>query len=65
VKMAPFLVLVDTQMPAILVEVSSLSNEDEVTLLTKPDYQEKIAQAIFRGIRSYANSLNGSDRKGS
>jgi N-acetylmuramoyl-L-alanine amidase len=65
VKMAPFLVLVETQMPAILVEVSSLSNEDEVALLTKPEYQEKIALAIFRGIRSYANSLNGTGTKGS
>ena len=65
VKMAPFLVLVETQMPAILVEVSSLSNEDEVALLTKADYQEKIALAIFRGIRSYANSLNGTGTKGS
>jgi N-acetylmuramoyl-L-alanine amidase len=65
VKMAPFVVLVGTQMPAILVEVSCLSNEDEVKLLTSPDYREKIALALLKGIRSYADSLKGSDRKGS
>ncbi|MEX0803175.1 MAG: N-acetylmuramoyl-L-alanine amidase [Candidatus Binatia bacterium] len=65
VKMAPFLVLVGTEMPAILVEVSTLSNEEEVQLLTNPDYREKIALALLRGIRSYADNHNGSDRKGS
>jgi N-acetylmuramoyl-L-alanine amidase len=65
VKMAPFIVLVGTEMPAILVEVSCLSNEDEVKLLTSPDYREKIALALLKGIRSYADSLNGSNRKGS
>lgn len=65
VKMAPFIVLVGTQMPAILVEVSCLSNDDEVRLLTNGDYREKIALALLRGIRQYANSLNGSGKKGS
>lgn len=65
VKMAPFIVLVGTEMPAILVEVSCLSNDDEVKLLTSPDYREKIALALLKGIRSYADSLNGSNRKGS
>jgi N-acetylmuramoyl-L-alanine amidase len=65
VKMAPFAVLVGTEMPAVLAEVSCLSNEDDVKLLTNADYREKIAQALLRGIRSYANNLNGSDKKGS
>jgi N-acetylmuramoyl-L-alanine amidase len=65
VKTAPFIVLVGTEMPAILVEVSCLSNEDEVKLLTSEDYREKIALALAKGIRSYAENLNGSGRKGS
>jgi N-acetylmuramoyl-L-alanine amidase len=65
VKTAPFIVLVGTEMPAILVEVSCLSNEDEVKLLTSEDYREKIALALAKGIRSYAENLNGSVRKGS
>lgn len=62
VKMAPFAVLIGTQMPAILAEVSCLSNEDDVKLLTNADYREKIAQALLRGILSYANNLNGSEK---
>ncbi|MGH7825309.1 MAG: N-acetylmuramoyl-L-alanine amidase family protein [Candidatus Binatia bacterium] len=65
VKTAPFVVLIGTQMPAILAEVSCLSNEDEVRLLTNGDYREKIASALLKGIRSYANGLNGSAKKGS
>jgi N-acetylmuramoyl-L-alanine amidase len=65
VKMAPFVVLIGTQMPAILVEISCLSNDDEVKLLTNTDYREKIALALLKGIRSYANNLNRTDRKGS
>lgn len=63
VKMAPFAVLVGTQMPAVLAEVSCLSNEDDVKLLTNADYREKIAQALLRGILSYAKNLNGSEKK--
>ena len=63
VKMAPFAVLVGTQMPAVLAEVSCLSNEDDVKLLTNADYREEIAQALLRGILSYAKNLNGSEEK--
>lgn len=64
VKTAPFAVLIGTQMPAILLEVSSLSNEEEVKLLTSEVYREKIALAILRGIRRYANNFNTYARKG-
>ncbi|HEX7226769.1 MAG TPA: N-acetylmuramoyl-L-alanine amidase, partial [Candidatus Binatia bacterium] len=60
VRTAPFLVLVGTEMPAILLEVSTLSNEEEVELLIDPDYREKIALAVSRGIGSYARDLNNS-----
>jgi len=41
-------------MPAILAEVSSLSNEEEARLLTKPLYRQYIAEALAKGIRAYA-----------
>ena len=59
VKTAPFAVLVGTEMPAILVEVSCLSNEVDVDLLTTADYRDRVAQALLRGIQSYANGLAG------
>ena len=65
VKSAPFVVLIGTQMPAILVEIACLSNDDEAKLLTKEDYRENIALALLHGINSYAKSLNGPNTKGS
>jgi len=54
VKRAPFLVLVATEMPAILAEVGCISNDREVAMLHRGDYRERIAQALFDGIRTYA-----------
>ena len=59
VKAAPFIVLLATEMPAILAEVSCLSNEDEAELLTKPLYRQYIAEALAEGIRSYADAVEG------
>ena len=56
VKTAPFIVLLTTDMPAILAEVSSLSNQEEANLLTKPLYRQYIAEALAKGIRAYAGS---------
>ncbi|HVG10610.1 MAG TPA: N-acetylmuramoyl-L-alanine amidase [Thermoanaerobaculia bacterium] len=69
VKAAPFIVLLSTEMPAILAEVSCLSNEDEAELLTKPLYRQYIAEALAAGIRSYADTVEGKpeeagDKKG-
>jgi N-acetylmuramoyl-L-alanine amidase len=64
VKTAPFVVLVGTQMPAILVEIACLSNQDEAALLSTDAYRESIALALAKGIRSYAHGLRLADWKG-
>ena len=53
VKTAPFVVLVGTEMPAILAEVSCLSNDQEAALLGGPVYRQSIADALYDGIRAY------------
>ncbi len=58
VKPAPFLVLVATEMPGILAEVSYLSNEEDARLLAEPAYRAEIARALFQGIRAYADGRN-------
>lgn len=63
VKTAPFGVLVRTEMPAILAEVSCLSNEAEARRLVQPAYREYIAEAIFDGLRHYARGLNTSNNQ--
>ncbi len=64
VKRAPFIVLVATDMPAILAEVGCISNEKESAMLRQPEYRQKIAAALFEGIRSYANASKGNEKNG-
>jgi len=54
VKRAPFIVLVATDMPAVLAEVGCLSNDREAAMLRRPDYRQQIAEALFHGIGAYA-----------
>jgi len=65
VKRAPFIVLVATDMPAVLAEVGCLSNEKEAAMLRRPEYRQKIAAALFDGIRAYASANDGPKTKGS
>jgi N-acetylmuramoyl-L-alanine amidase len=53
VKQAPFYVLLGAQMPAVLVETSFISNPRECKRLTNPRYQERLCEAIVKGIRTY------------
>lgn len=64
VKCAPFVVLVATEMPAILAEVSCLSNEHEARLLARPAYRQQIARALFEGIRDYSAPPETADSGG-
>lgn len=53
VEGAPFVVLLNTSMPSILVEVAFVSNKRDVRLLRKQSYQRALAEGIFAGIRKY------------
>jgi N-acetylmuramoyl-L-alanine amidase len=64
VKSAPFIVLMATQMPAILAEVSCLSNDEEARRLAKPLYRQYIAAALASGLRAYAGLARGVAEKG-
>ncbi len=53
IKQAPFKVLTGVACPAVLVEVAFLSNPEEEKKLLTEDFQEKVAQAIHRGIMDF------------
>ena len=55
VKQAPFYVLIGAEMPAILAEISFITNPREARLLKDPDYLEDIAAQIAAGIASYVD----------
>lgn len=65
VKQAPFVVLVGTEMPAVLAEVSCLSHREEARLLADPGYRHVIARALFAGIINYVRTQIAEQRKGS
>jgi N-acetylmuramoyl-L-alanine amidase len=55
VKTAPFMVLIATEMPSIVAEVSSLSNQDDASDLNIAEYRQTIAEALVSGIQSFAS----------
>ncbi|HEY2013988.1 MAG TPA: N-acetylmuramoyl-L-alanine amidase [Bryobacteraceae bacterium] len=58
VKKAPFVVLIGASMPSILAEIGFLSNQREEALLKRSDYRQKLAEALYRGVSKYADSLS-------
>ena len=53
VKQAGFYVLVGASMPNVLVELGYLSNREEEQFLRSEAGQNKIAEALFKGIKNY------------
>ncbi len=58
VRKAPFLVLVGASMPSVLAEIGFLSNPREERLLKRPAHRQRIAEALFKGVSSYASTLS-------
>ena len=53
VKTANFYVIKHSSMPATLLELAFITNPREERLLADADYQQKLAQAIARGVARY------------
>ena len=58
VKQAPFYVLLGAQMPAILIETSFISNPRECQRLNSTAYQDRMSEAIVKGIKKYISDMN-------
>ena len=59
VKKAPFVVLIGANMPSILAEISFLTNPDDAHQLRDPEYRQRIAESLYRGVAKYIGSLSG------
>ncbi len=57
VKGAPFWVLIGSEMPSVLVEISHLSNPGEEARLKTAKYRELAVEGIYNGIMDYIHSL--------
>ena len=53
---AEFAVLKSTSIASVLIETSYLSNKEDEKFLINPRNQDKIAEAIVRGLKSYSES---------
>jgi N-acetylmuramoyl-L-alanine amidase len=58
VKTAPFVVLIGANMPSVLAEIGFVSNSKEEVLLKKSDYRQKVAEAVYKGMEKYTESLS-------
>ncbi len=59
VKRAPFIVLIGANMPSILAEISFVSNPGDERKLKTPEYRQRIAESLYRGIANYVSGLSG------
>lgn len=56
VEGAPFLVLLHTSMPSILVETAFVSNPQDEARLRSPSYHRVLAHGIWQGVRQFLHS---------
>jgi len=45
-------------MPSVLAEIGFLSNPKDESNLNKPEYRQKIAESLYKGIAQYSQSLS-------
>jgi N-acetylmuramoyl-L-alanine amidase len=59
VKKAPFVVLIGANMPSILAEISFVTNPKDAKQLRQPDYRQRVAESLYKGVAKYAGGLSG------
>ncbi|MCU1226458.1 MAG: cell wall hydrolase/autolysin [Edaphobacter sp.] len=59
VKKAPFVVLIGANMPSILAEISFVTNPKDASQLRQPEYRQRVADSLFKGVAKYAGGLSG------
>lgn len=59
VKKAPFVVLIGANMPSVLAEISFVTNPRDARQLRRPDYRQRVAESLYKGVAKYASGLSG------
>jgi N-acetylmuramoyl-L-alanine amidase len=59
VKKAPFVVLIGANMPSILAEISFVTNPKDAEQLQQPEYRERVAESLYKGVARYEGGLSG------
>ena len=58
VKKAPFVVLIGANMPSILAEISFVTNPQDASELDRPEYRERVAESLYKGVARYEAGIN-------
>ncbi len=58
VKKAPFVVLIGANMPSILAEISFVTNPKDAAQLQEPEYRQRVAESIYKGVARYEGGLS-------
>ncbi|HLH00942.1 MAG TPA: N-acetylmuramoyl-L-alanine amidase [Bryobacteraceae bacterium] len=58
VRKAPFVVLIGANMPSVLAEVGFISNAHDESTMKRPEYRQRIAEALYKGLSGYASTLS-------
>lgn len=59
VKKAPFVVLIGANMPSILAEISFVTNPKDAGQLRQPEYRQRVAESLYKGVAKYEAGLSG------
>jgi hypothetical protein len=59
VKKAPFVVLIGANMPSILAEISFVTNPKDAEQLQEPEYRQRVAESLYKGVAKYEGGLSG------
>ena len=60
VKKAPFVVLIGANMPSILAEISFVTNPKDADQLRQPEYRQRVAESLYKGVAKYEGGLSAS-----
>jgi N-acetylmuramoyl-L-alanine amidase len=58
VKKAPFVVLIGANMPSVLAEISFVTNAKDANQLQQPEYRQRVAESLYKGVAKYAGGLS-------
>lgn len=58
VRKAPFVVLIGASMPSVLAEIGFISNAHDESIMKKPEYRQRLAESLYKGVSSYAGTLS-------
>jgi len=58
IRKAPFVVLIGATMPSVLSEIGFISNAHDESIMKRAEYRDRLAEALYKGLAGYANTLS-------